>query len=121
MAAVTIRVSLPAHLRRLSGRSTSVVPIELAPANPEEVTLGMVLDALEASYPGLRGTIRDHRQPGSDHPGALRPFIRFFACDRDLTPGGQSAAVPPEVVSGTEILRIVAAIAGGCTGFRRTR
>ncbi len=113
MDAIAVQVSLPAHLRRLSGRSTPVVAVELRPARPQEVTLGMVLDALEVAYPALRGTIRDHRLPGSDEPGALRPFIRFFACERDLTPAGQSAAIPPEVVSGTEVLRIIGAIAGG--------
>ncbi len=113
MDATTVQVSLPAHLRRLSGRSTPVVAIELKPANPDGITLGMVLDALEDAYPALKGTIRDHRSPGSDQPGALRPFIRFFALDRDLTPAGQSAAIPPEVVSGTEVLRIIGAIAGG--------
>ncbi len=113
MGAISVQVSLPAHLRRLCGRSASAVSIELNSADPEAVTLGMVLDALEGAYPALRGTIRDHRQPGSDQPGALRPFIRFFACNQDLTPAGQSAAIPPEVLSGNEVLRIVGAIAGG--------
>ncbi len=112
MGAITVQVSLPAHLRRLSGRPTPVAVV-LQPTNPEGVTLGMVLDALEGAYPALRGTIRDHRPPGSDEPGALRPFIRFFACERDLTPAGQSAVIPQEVASGTEVLRIIGAIAGG--------
>lgn len=113
MNAITVKVSLPAHLRRLSGGSTSVVPIELHPENVGPVTLAMVLDALEGAYPALRGTIRDHRQPGSAEPGALRPYIRFFACDQDLTPAGQSAPIPQEVLSGNEVLRIIGAIAGG--------
>lgn len=113
MDAITVKVTLPAHLRRLSGGSMAVVPIELTSGNSEAVTLGMVLDALEGAYPALRGTIRDHRRPGSDEPGMLRPFIRFFACDRDLTPAGQSAVVPQEVLSGHEVLRIIGAIAGG--------
>jgi molybdopterin converting factor small subunit len=113
MAAATVRVSLPAHLRRLTGYSTSVVSVELKQAAPEAVTLGAVLDALEDAHPALRGTIRDYSQPGSAQPGALRPFIRFFACERDITPGGQSAAIPDEVLSGGEVLRIIGAIAGG--------
>jgi len=111
--ATTVKVSLPAHLRRLSGGSTAVIPIELMSGDSEAVTLGMVLDALEDAYPALRGTIRDHRRPGSDEPGTLRPFIRFFACDRDLTPAGQSATIPQEVLLGNEVLRIIGAIAGG--------
>ncbi len=113
MDEMTVQVSLPAHLRRLAGRAGSVVAVELRPANPAGVTLGMVLDALESAYPALKGTIRDHRPPGSDQPGTLRPFIRFFACERDLTPAGQSAAIPQEVLSGNEVLRIIGAIAGG--------
>lgn len=113
MESVTVRVSLPAHLRRLSGVSTSAVAVEVVPSGAGAVTLAAVLDALEHLYPSLRGTIRDYPQAGSNQPGALRPFIRFFASEQDLTPAGQTAPIPPEVLSGKEVLRIIGAIAGG--------
>jgi hypothetical protein len=97
-----IRVALPFHLRNLA-RVEGEVRLELAgPA-----TLGAVLDALEARYPMLRGTIRDH--------GTLkrRPFVRFFACQEDLSQEPPEAKLPAAVASGQESLLIVGAMAGG--------
>jgi molybdopterin synthase sulfur carrier subunit len=113
MEPIRVQVALPAHLRRLSGVSGSTVTVELPPAAPGTVTLGRVLDALEQSYPPLRGTIRDYPAAGLSEAGRLRPFMRFFALEEDLTPAGQSAPIPPEVLSGKEVLRIIGAIAGG--------
>jgi len=97
-----IRVVLPFHLRNLARVNGEV---ELDVAGP--ATLGAVLDALEARYPVLRGTIRDH--------GALkrRPFVRFFACKEDLSLEPLETRLPDEVVSGVEPFLIVGAIAGG--------
>ena len=97
-----IRVVLPFHLRNLA-RVDGEVQLEIA--NP--ATLGSVLDALEARYPMLRGTIRDH--------GTLkrRPFIRFFACKEDLSLEPPESKLPDEVVSGVEPFLIVGAMAGG--------
>lgn len=119
-ATATVRVILPGHLRRLAGLygpEVSLVisvpagagPAASAPAAAAPpVTLGAVLDALEAAHPALRGLLRE---PGAPR---LRPYVRFFAGATDLTPQGQDAALPPEVCSGAEPLRIVGAVAGGC-------
>jgi len=100
--AVTIRVELPQHLRTLAhvGRE---VQLEVEGV----VTQRSVLDALEASYPMLRGTIRDH--------GTLqrRAFLRFFACEEDLSHEAPDSPLPDAVVSGKEPFLIVGAIAGG--------
>jgi len=98
----TVRVRLPAHLRTLA-RIDGEVQVELA--GPP--TTRSVLDALEARYPGLRGTIRD--------PGTLerRPFVRFFACEQDLSHEPPDAPLPPAVGTGAEPLLIVGAMAGG--------
>jgi hypothetical protein len=97
-----IRVVLPFHLRNLARVDGEV---EVNVASP--VTVRSVLDSLEARYPELRGTIRDH--------GTLkrRPFIRFFACKEDLSLESPDVALPDEVVSGTEPFLIVGAMAGG--------
>ncbi|MCK6484083.1 MAG: MoaD/ThiS family protein [Phycisphaerae bacterium] len=97
-----IRVVLPFHLCRLAGVEGEV---RLEVAGP--VTLRSVLDELEARYPMLRGTIRDH--------GTLRrrAFLRFFACGQDLSHEEAEAALPREVAMGEEVFRIVGAIAGG--------
>jgi sulfur-carrier protein len=97
-----IRVVLPYHLRNLA-RVDAEVQLEVA----SPVTLGAVLDALEARFPVLRGTIRDH--------GTLRrrPFIRFFACKEDLSHEPPDTRLPEAVVAGTEPLLIVGAMAGG--------
>ena len=96
-----IRVALPAHLRTLAR-----VDGEVALHVPSP-TLGATLDALEAAYPVLQGTIRDH----VTH--RRRDFVRFFACEEDLSHEPPTAALPPAVVNGTEPLLIVGAIAGG--------
>lgn len=97
-----IRVILPHHLRNLSGVGKEV---ELAVAEP--VTQQSVLNALEAAYPMLRGTIRDHTTK------KRRPFIRFFACEQDLSHEAPDAPLPAEVVTGKEPFLIVGAMAGG--------
>jgi hypothetical protein len=97
-----IRVVLPQHLRTLA-RVTGEVALEVA----GPITQQAVLDALEARYPMLRGTIRDH--------GTLkrRPFIRFFACEEDLSHASPDAPLPEAVANGAEPLLIVGAMAGG--------
>ena len=97
-----IRVVLPHHLRRLAGVGGEV---ELAVETP--VTQRAVLDALETRYPMLRGTIRAH---GTQQ---RRPFLRFFACERDLTHDPPDGPLPDAVVSGAEPFLVVGAIAGG--------
>ena len=97
-----IRVELPPHLRTLAGVADEV-PLEIAgPA-----TQRSVLDALEARYPVLRGTIRDHvtRQ--------RRPFVRFFADGRDWSHEPPDAHLPAAVASGAEPLLVIGAVAGG--------
>lgn len=98
----TIRVELPMHLRTLAQVGTEVA-IEVAPP----VTQRAVLDALEARFPMLRGTIRDH--------GTLkrRPFLRFFACKEDLSHEPPDAPLPDAVASGREPFMVVGAMAGG--------
>jgi molybdopterin synthase sulfur carrier subunit len=97
-----IRVILPQHLRTLA-HVDSEVRIEVQ----GPVTLRSVLDALEARYPMLRGTIRDHVTQ------QRRPFLRFFACEEDLSHEPPDAPLPDAVASGAEPLLIIAAIAGG--------
>lgn len=97
-----IRVVLPAHLRTLAGVSSEVV---LTVAPPPSVRT--VLDALEARYPPLRGTLRDHAT------GRRRPMIRFFACTQDLTLQPADTPLPDPVMRGEEPLLIVGAMAGG--------
>jgi molybdopterin synthase sulfur carrier subunit len=97
-----IRVQLPAHLRTLARVNGEV---ELEVAGP--VTQRSVLDALEARYPVLRGTIRDH------HGGPRRAFIRFFACEADLSHEQPDAPLPAAVAAGAEPYLIIGAMAGG--------
>jgi len=97
-----IRVELPQHLRTLAQISGEV---RLEVAAP--VTQRSVLDALEARYPMLQGTIRDHVTQ------LRRPFLRFFACQEDLSHAPPDAPLPDAVASGTEPLLIIGAIAGG--------
>jgi len=97
-----IRVVLPAHLRALA-RVEGEVQLEVA----GQVTQCSVLDALEARYPVLRGTIRDHRS------GKRRAFVRFFACQQDLSHEPPGTPLPDAVASGTEPYLIVGAMAGG--------
>lgn len=97
-----IRVILPFHLRNLA-RTGTEVQLEV----PEPATLGAVLSALEAQYPVLRGTIRDH--------GTLkrRPLVRFFACKEDLSNEPPDTKLPADVINGKEPFMIVGAMAGG--------
>jgi molybdopterin synthase sulfur carrier subunit len=97
-----IRVVLPQHLRTLA-RVDGEVSLEVQ----ELPTQRTVLDALEASYPVLRGTIRDHGT------AKRRDFIRFFACGRDITLDPVDDPLPNEVAAGAEPFRVVAAMAGG--------
>jgi len=97
-----IRVVLPAHLRTLA-RVDGEVTLDVA----APVTVGSVLDALEARYPMLRGTIRDHATR------RRRPFIRFFASEQDLSHESPDAPLPAAVASGVEPLLIIGAMAGG--------
>jgi hypothetical protein len=97
-----IRVLLPPHLRALAG-----VRGELTLEVAGQVTQRAVLDALEAQYPMLRGTIRDHVT------AQRRPFLRFFACAEDLSHESPDSPLPDAVVRGTEPFLIVGAIAGG--------
>ena len=97
-----IRVLLPAHLRTLA-RIDHEVTIELA----GEATLGAVLDALEERYPVLQGTIRDYVTR------KRRPFLRFFACEEDLSHESPDSPLPDAVVNGKEPFLVVGAIAGG--------
>jgi molybdopterin converting factor small subunit len=97
-----IRVVLPAHLRRLAGVQGEV-DLDVA----DGATLCSVLDALEARYPELCGTIRDHGT------GRRRAFVRFFACEEDLSHEPPEGPLPAPVAAGTEPLLIVGAMAGG--------
>jgi sulfur-carrier protein len=97
-----IRVELPFHLRTLA-RVEGGVQLEIE----GPVTLGSVLDALEARYPMLRGTVRDQATL------KRRPFVRFFACKEDLSHQAPETLLPEAVVAGSEPLLIVGAMAGG--------
>ena len=97
-----IRVTLPVHLRRLAGTAAEVT-LEVEPP----ITQAAILDALEASYPVLRGAIRDAVTR------RRRPFLRFFACREDYSHHPPDAPLPEAVASGREPFLIVGAIAGG--------
>jgi molybdopterin converting factor small subunit len=97
-----IRVVLPAHLRNLA-RIRGVVELDISPP----VTQRAVLDALEERYPVLRGTIRAHGG------GERRAFVRFFACERDLSNEPPDAVLPEAVAEGAEPYLVVGAMAGG--------
>jgi hypothetical protein len=99
---VMVRVALPAHLRTLA-RVDDEVTVEVA----GEVTQRAVLDALEARYPVLSGTIRDHVTR------KRRPFLRFFACEEDLSHELPDAPLPDAVARGSEPFLVVGAMAGG--------
>jgi sulfur-carrier protein len=98
----TVRVVLPVHLRTLAQTGDEVA---LRVDNPP--TQHAILSALEARYPTLRGTIRDHATL------KRRPFIRFFACGEDYSNAPPDAPLPPAVAAGSEPYLIVGAIAGG--------
>jgi sulfur-carrier protein len=97
-----IRVVLPAHLRTLAN-----VDGEVTLAVEGEVTQRAILDALESRYPVLRGAIRDHVTL------RRRPFVRFFACEQDLSHERPDAPLPDEVARGAEAFLVVGAMAGG--------
>jgi molybdopterin converting factor small subunit len=97
-----VRVELPDHLRQLAG-----VDHEVAVDVAGVVTAGAIIDALESSFPMLRGTIRDHAT------GQRRPFLRFFACEEDVSFAGLDAPLPEAVAAGREPLTIIGALAGG--------
>ncbi len=97
-----VRVELPHHLRQLAGISG-----ECALDVPGVVTMGRVIDAIEAGYPMLQGTIRDHAT------GRRRPLLRFFACEEDLSFDPLDAPLPDAVARGVEPLIVLGAIAGG--------
>jgi sulfur-carrier protein len=98
-----IRVHLPAHLRTLANVGGAEVTLDVA----DPVTQRAVLDALEARYPALQGTIRDH----VTHK--RRPFVRFFACEADISHDPPDSPVPTAVASGREPFYVIGAIAGG--------
>lgn len=97
-----IRIELPAHLRTLAGVGAEVtLDVEGKP------TLRSLLDALEESYPVLRGTIRDHVTL------QRRPYLRFFACEQDLSHEPPDALLPEAVATGAEAFLVIGAMAGG--------
>ena len=97
-----VRVQLPQHLRTLAR-----VDYEVVVDVPGPATLGSVLDALEDRYPVLRGTIRDH------DTYKRRPFLRFFACQEDLSHDPPDTPLPDEIARGREPFLIIGALAGG--------
>jgi len=97
-----IRVVLPAHLRKLAQVDDEITLVVERP-----VTQRSILDALETSFPNLRGTIRDYTTQ------QRRPFVRFFGCSEDLSHDSPDTPVPDQVADGTEPFLIVGAIAGG--------
>ena len=97
-----IRVILPAHLKNLA-KVSGEVRVEVA----GEPTQRLVLDALEQQYPMLRGTMRDRQS------GQRRAFVRFFACEEDLSNESPDAPLPARVVAGEEPFLVVGAMAGG--------
>ncbi|MCU1257479.1 MAG: hypothetical protein JWO80_364 [Bryobacterales bacterium] len=97
-----IRVQLPAHLRTLAG-----VKGEVMLDVQGQITQRSILDALEACYPMLRGTIRDHVTQ------QRRPYVRFFACEQDLSHDSPDAPLPEEVATAREPFLVIGAMAGG--------
>ncbi|MCE3243815.1 MAG: hypothetical protein K0Q83_4322 [Deltaproteobacteria bacterium] len=97
-----IRVVLPAHLRKLA-HVDGEVSLEIA----DKITQRSILDSLEANYPMLRGTIRDHAN------GKRRAFVRFFACGEDLSHESPDTPLPEAIATGAQPFMIVGAIAGG--------
>lgn len=108
----TIRVRLPAHLRNLAGVGGEIT---LEVESDGEPSVTDLLDALEARFPPLRGTVRDHAT------GRRRDYMRYFACGRDLSFDSPESPLPEAVLSREEAFRVVGAIAGGAvrTGPRR--
>lgn len=100
--AATVRVQLPLHLRRLSGADAEV---SLDVARPVSVTT--ILDALEARYPMLKGTVREHET------GKRRAKVRFFACRKDVTHESPDTDLPEAIADGSEPFMVIGAISGG--------
>lgn len=98
-----IRVLLPAHLRTLAKLESREIQLEV----PSPVTANSILDVLEAKYPMLRGTVRDHDTM------KRRALVRFFACEQDLSHDSPDTPLPDPVVNGAEPFMIVGAMAGG--------
>jgi len=110
-----IRIVLPQHLQTLARVADREVAIEVDGA----VTVRTILDAVEARFPQLRGTIRDHATPaarsatGTAAPGKRRPFVRFFACEEDWSHASPDDPLPAAVAEGREPFLVVGAMAGG--------
>jgi sulfur-carrier protein len=102
-----IRVVLPQHLQTLARVPDREVSIAVA----DVVTVRTILDAIEARFPQLRGTIRDHGGPAA--PGKRRPFVRFFACEEDWSHASPDDPLPAAVAAGREPFLVVGAMAGG--------
>ena len=102
-----IRVVLPQHLQTLA----RVADREVSIAIEDTVTVGAILDAIEARFPQLRGTIRDHGSVSG--PGKRRPFVRFFACEEDWSHAPPGDPLPAAVADGREPFLVVGAMAGG--------
>ena len=103
MSPTPVRIALPAHLRTLARLPDAELELLVAPP----VSIAAILDALEARFPMLRGTVRDQAS------GARRPFLRFFACQEDLSHDPLDAPLPRAVADGSEPLLIIGAIVGG--------
>jgi hypothetical protein len=101
-ASHTVRVVLPSHLKVMA-QVTGEVAVQVG----DEVTQRAVLDALEAEFPALRGTIRDRAT------ARRRPFVRFYACEEDLSHEEPDAPLPTQVAEGTEPFLVIGAMAGG--------
>ncbi|WP_446215124.1 MoaD/ThiS family protein [Micromonospora sp. IBHARD004] len=101
-----IRVVLPAHLKNLAHVSGEVC-LEVPDPGAGQVTQRLVLDTLEAQYPMLLGTIRDR------HNGKRRPFVRFYACEEDLSNDSPDTPLPERVIAGEEPFIVLGAMAGG--------
>jgi molybdopterin synthase sulfur carrier subunit len=101
-----VRLTLPHHLRNLAGVDKEL-RLEVDQTEAGDVTIAGVLAALEARFPMLRGTLRDATS------GKRRPFVRFFACQQDLSHEPMSAPLPREVADGRELLIVLGAMAGG--------
>ena len=101
--AYLIRIELPLHLRRLAGLTGHEATLDV----PAPVTLSSILDGIEARYPALRGTIRDHTTL------ERRAFLRFFVCEEDWSHHPTDTPLPEAITSGKEPLLIIGAIAGG--------
>jgi sulfur-carrier protein len=101
-----VRLVLPHHLRNLAHVEGELV-LEVEPTTAGEVSMAAILTALEARFPMLRGTLRDSTS------GKRRPFVRFFACQEDLSHQPMTAPLPLAVVEGRELLIVMGAMAGG--------